>query len=169
MILKNIITTWDRDDIETIMKFGEIYRNSIKVTLSDSVQHYGIRGLNYEGIKYNEHMPDIHYDYYEDSIWLHHYVANLPNWKVKDFCWDTIDEAWNKCSKYFSCVHDSRIAPDGKTWDVNRFLLDALTWNLHWWYLQQLDWLKNKISHKSKCASSYYNPLKKHKRKKHHR
>lgn len=169
MLLKNIITDCDRDDIEIIMELWEIYRNSIRITLSDSVQHYGIRGLNYEGIKHNDYIPDIHYDYFEDSDWLHHYIANLPNWKVKDFCWNTIDEAWEKCSRYFSGLHDSRIAPDGKTWDVNRFLLDALSWELHWWYLQQLNWLKNKIPYKTKYASSYFNPLKNHKHKKRHR
>ena len=169
MLLKNIITTWDIEDIETIMRFWEIYRNSIKVILSDSVQYYWIRWLNYEGIKHNGHSPDIHYDYYEDNGWLHHYIANLPNWKIKDFCWNTIDEAWNKCSKYFSGVHDSRMAPDGKTWDTNRFLLDALAWELHWWSLQQLDWIKNNVQSKAKWASSYFNPLKKHKHKKRHK
>ena len=128
MSLKSTITAWDIEDLNEIMEHWEKYSNSIIVTLSDTVLNYGIRGLKYGRIN----SKCIHYDYYEDEDWIHHYIANFPNWKVKDFCWKTIDEAWNNCSTHLSSVYDVRIAPDGVFWGFNKFLLDALKWNLHW-------------------------------------
>ena len=138
---KSTIRAWDIEYINHVKDFWKPFNNSIAVVFSDWEYNFWIRWLDLAGMEQGvEKMRNIKYDYYEDSNWIHHYVVNLPNGRVLNFSWETIDEAREKYNRYD--LHDIWRAPDGTSWYFSKFLHDALLWNFHWCYLEKLEPIK---------------------------